>query len=58
MSYLVLCFTNRKGADILPAFDGYFDGDVIRTLEKLNARKNQRVIITLYKCHSFISEIC
>lgn len=27
--------------------NGYFDGNVIQTLEKLNARKNQRVIITL-----------
>ena len=29
------------------AVNGYFDGSVIQTLEKLNARKNQRVIITL-----------
>lgn len=29
------------------AVNGYFDGNVIQTLEKLNARKNQRVIITL-----------
>lgn len=29
------------------AVNGYFDGNVIRTLEKINARKNQRVIITL-----------
>lgn len=29
------------------AVNGYFDGNMIRTLEKLNARKNQRVIITL-----------
>lgn len=27
--------------------NGYFDGSIIRTLEKLNARKNQRIIITL-----------
>lgn len=29
------------------AVNGYFDGNMIQTLEKLNARKNQRVIITL-----------
>lgn len=29
------------------AVNGYFDGNVIQTLEKLNARKNQHVIITL-----------
>lgn len=29
------------------AVNGYFDGTMIRTLEKLDARKNQRVIITL-----------
>lgn len=29
------------------AVNGYFDGNVIQTLEKLDARKNQRVIITL-----------
>lgn len=29
------------------AVNGYFYGSVIQTLEKLNARKNQRVIITL-----------
>ena len=27
--------------------NGYYDGTVIRPLEKLNARKNQRIIITL-----------
>jgi len=31
----------------LIAVNGYFDGNMIQTLEKLNARKNQRVIITL-----------
>ena len=29
------------------AVEGYFDGTVIRTLQKLNAKKNQRVIITV-----------
>lgn len=33
--------------NIMIAVNGYFDGNVIQTLEKLNARKNQRVIITL-----------
>ncbi|MBS5605031.1 MAG: hypothetical protein KHX84_11845 [Enterocloster asparagiformis] len=37
----------KKGAKYLIAVNGYFDGNMIQTLEKLNARKNQRVIITL-----------
>lgn len=53
------------------AVNGYFDGSVIQTLEKLNARKNQRVIITLLdeeiqtnnrekknKCCKFTGKIC
>lgn len=43
---IILLF-KKKGANILIAVNGYFDGSVIQTLEKLNARKNQRVIITL-----------
>ena len=35
------------GEDYLIAVNGYFDGNAIQILEKLNARKNQRVIITL-----------
>lgn len=27
--------------------NGYYDGKIIRPLEKLNAKKNQRIIITL-----------
>lgn len=33
--------------NILIAVNGYFDGSVIQTLKKLNARKNLPVIITL-----------
>lgn len=33
--------------NILIAVNGYFDGSVIQTLKRLNARKNLPVIITL-----------
>ena len=32
---------------MLAAVKGYYDGESIRTLEKVNARKNQKVIITI-----------
>ena len=32
---------------MLAAVEGYYDGESIRTLEKVNARKNQKVIITI-----------
>lgn len=34
-------------SEYLIAVNGYFDGSVIQTLKKLNARKNLPVIITL-----------
>lgn len=36
------------------ALQGYYDGEVIRPLEKINAKKNQRLIITVLD--DFISE--
>ena len=32
---------------MLAAVEGYYDGESIRTLETMNARKNQKVIITI-----------
>ena len=32
---------------MLAAVKGYYDGESIRTLEKVNVRKNQKVIITI-----------
>ena len=32
---------------MLASVKGYYDGESIRTLEKVNARKNQKVIITI-----------
>lgn len=29
------------------ALQGYFDGNEVRTLEKIHARKNQKLIITI-----------
>ena len=32
---------------MLAAVKGYYDGESIRALEKVNARKNQKVVITI-----------
>ena len=37
------------------ALQGYFDGNMIQTLEKINAKKNQKVIVTVLD--EFIEEI-
>lgn len=37
------------------ALQGYFDGNVVQTLEKIHAKKNQKVIITVLD--EFIEEI-
>lgn len=29
------------------ALQGYFDGNMVQTLEKINAKKNQKVIVTI-----------
>lgn len=34
---------------------GYFDGNMVQTLEKINAKKNQKVIITVLD--EFIEEV-
>ena len=36
-----------KGWIQMLAIQGYYDGTTIRTLEKINAKPNQRVIITI-----------
>ena len=37
------------------ALQGYYDGSSVKTLEKINAKKNQKVIITVWD--EFIDEI-
>lgn len=37
------------------ALQGYYDGSSVKTLEKINAKKNQKVIITVLD--EFIDEI-
>ena len=37
------------------ALNGYYDGNAIQTLEKINARKNQKLIITVLD--EFIEEV-
>ena len=37
------------------ALQGYFDGNMVQTLEKINAKKNQKVIITVLD--EFIEEV-
>ena len=37
----------EKGVKPMLAVQGYYDGTAIRTLEKLDAKPNQRVIITV-----------
>ena len=37
------------------ALQGYFDGNMIQTLEKINAKKNQKVIVTILD--EFIEEV-
>lgn len=40
---------------IMLALQGYYDGSSVKTLEKINAKKNQKVIITVLD--EFIDEI-
>lgn len=37
----------KKGNDNMLALQGYYDGETIKTSEKIQARKNQKVIITI-----------
>ena len=37
------------------ALQGYFDGNEVRTLEKIHARKNQKLIITILD--EFVEEV-
>ena len=36
-----------NGVWLMLALQGYFDGSEVRTLEKIHARKNQKLIITI-----------
>lgn len=37
------------------ALEGYYDGEIVRTLGKINAQKNQKLIITILD--EFVEEI-
>lgn len=41
-----MCYAKKEGVGMV-ALQGYYDGNIIQTLEKINAKKNQKVIVTV-----------
>ena len=37
------------------AIEGYYDGEIVRTVEKIQAKKNQKLIITILD--EFVEEL-
>ena len=44
---LVIEKDERKGGGSVLTLNGYYDGNTVQTLEKIQAKKNQKVIITI-----------
>ena len=47
LRYTSLYYSKDEWGMLMLALQGYFDGNEIRTLEKIRARKNQKLIITI-----------
>lgn len=48
-------FQNAKAGEEMLVLEGYYDGENVKTIEKIHARKNQKLIITILD--EFVEEL-
>ena len=47
LSYTMYIKKNKKEGVCMLALQGYYDGNSVQTLEKIQAKKNQKLVITI-----------